>query len=205
VPLGEFQAEGSLDSRGLQVPTTQTLDDGALLIHVQGRIPLDADISVGANVYRDILGRRMPAPAIRVLRTSAVISDRTFGTAPPAGAIAGSHTHQAGALRLASSTRGPQSTLLALGEVPAGAVSLRLTLSSLQRADLSVRLLRADGSATSVDIPEAPFGAAQTVTATVAGTGALWLAVEDRTSANRPGWLPGPPQALLLDEVLVGP
>lgn len=208
VPLGATTPAGSLMVGGASVATAQSLDDGALRIHPQGPVPPNADITLAPLGLRDVLGRELPTPAIRVLRTTAVISDRTFATAPTAGAVvtAGTTvTHENGALRIGSFTRGPLSALLALGEVPAGAVSLRLTLSSLQRADLTLRLLRADGSATGVDIPEAPFGAAQTVTATVPGSGALWLAVEDRTSANRPGWLPAQAQALVIDEVVVGP
>ncbi len=208
VPLGAVESAGHIDTRGFRSPTQQSLDDGALLVHPLGPIPLDAEINLSSNVYQDVLGRRMPSPGIRVLRTTAVISDLTFATTPPTGAVASAGTsvaHENGALRIGSFTRGPLSALLALGVVPAGAVSLRVTLSALQRTDLTLRLLRADGGATNVDIPDAPFGAAQTLTATVSGSGPLWLAVDDRTGANRPGWLPGPPQALLLDEVVVGP
>lgn len=206
VPLGAIESVGHIDTRGFRLPTQQSLDDGALLVHPLGPIPLDAEINLSSNVYQDVLGRRMHAPVIRVLRTSAVISDLTFATAPPVGSVASagtSITHQNGALRIGSFTRGPLSALLALGEVPAGAVSLRVTLSALLRTDLTLRLLRADGGATSVDIPEAPFGAAQTLSATVSGSGGLWLAIDDRTAHNRPGWLPGPPQALEIDEVVV--
>lgn len=205
VPLGEIPAAGSLTTGGASVATTQTLEDGALRIRAQGAIPPNAELTLSPLGLRDILGRAMPTPVVPVLRTTAAVSDRTFATPPPSGAIAGYAVIDRGSLRIGPQTRGAQQTLVALGDVPAGAVSLRVTLSSLQRPDLTLRLLRGDGSATVVDIPEAPFGAAQTLTATVSGTGPLWLAVEDRTSANRPGWLPAQAQALLLDEVVVGP
>ena len=206
-PLAPPMPTGSLMVGGASVATALSIDDGALRIRPQGPIPPNADITLAPLGLRDILGREMPTPMIRVLRTTAVISDRTFATAPPMGAVvtAGNPiTHQNGTLRIGSYTRGPQSALLALGEVPAGVVSLRITLSLLERTNLTLRLLRADGSATNVDIPAAPIGAAQTVTATVPGSGALWLAVEDRTASNRPGWLPAQAQTLALDEVVVG-
>jgi hypothetical protein len=55
-----------------------------------------------------------------------------------------------------------------------------------------------------VDVPEAAPGASQTLTATVGGSGPLWLMVDDRTGSNRPGWLPQGAQSLVLDEVAVG-
>jgi hypothetical protein len=146
---------------------------------------------------RDVLGRALDLPsssiATRFLTTSIV--DRSFSTAPPAGAVqGGSATTSGGVLRLGENGSGA-SALLGLGDRGA-ATHLRLRRRAICGADTNGRapLLTLIGEDGAIAHPTVACGDAPVDTVVKLGSAARWaLAVADDYQLPWPPCWYGPP------------
>jgi hypothetical protein len=171
--------------------------------------PPGAALTVDATGVLDRLGRpftvsALPAPLI----TTATITDRTFSTAPPAGAVAGSHTQatkfEPGSLRVGQrlfSAAPPARALIAIGDPGGKQIRVRVGVSCDSGLLISTAALVGQRG------ESAPLALAcgtpvdQVVSAPASGP--LWLSVVVEPKRSHPQSLPTPAGSneVVLDEV----
>ncbi len=149
----------------------------------------------------DVLGRDYALiGSHEVLSTSAVLTDGSFETPPPEGAVAGEARVVEGRLelgdRIGETSLRPTRVMIALGEPPAAAARLRLShelaCSPARGAPLRVGLVAGDGAASVIELACPPEGASGLGTAAldVPGPGPLFLVLDRDTRPDRPQWGP---------------
>lgn len=212
-PLSSGVESITLRANGLHVDASARWDAGLLTVTLARAVPPDAALALDLAATRDPAGRVFTLDgAAHVLGTTAVVTDHTFAAAPPPGAVAPSHFATAdGALRLSSPSRrsSPFIALVALGDTPAGAVTLRYRVRYGRPDEYAAWLVRADGTSFALTIdaapPADPTMPDREVSAVVTGSGSLWLQVESLAEFQRPGWgVPRIASVFELDEVHVG-
>ncbi len=189
---------------GAAVPATVTADDGVLVVTPTAPWPVNAEVALDLSSLRDVMGRPYTTSnALTTLRTTAELTDATFDTAPPAGAVASSTANVAAGSLSFAMARARQRALVSLGAL-AGAtrVALRYRYPCAFVSPPTARLLAADGRSSSFTLAP-PMGAPSTLESVVdvPGSGPLWLLLEQNDPPNRPGWLPAPACPLSIESV----
>lgn len=199
----------ALRSNGVRVEVSGRWEAGWLALTPARSVAPGSEITLDLAGVRDPVGRVFSQEApVRVLTTTEVVTDHTFDTAPPAGAVVGGRAEtRGGALRLSSRTGriGPYVSLVALGEWPAGRVTVRYQTAFARSETFTASLVRADGASVSLPIESGTAGdPIREAQASVEGNGPLWLQVTDRSATQRPGWIPSRLPVFVLDEVQAG-
>lgn len=183
-------------------PAFRPTDAQVVLVRPRMAFPPGRPIELRAS-GSDVLGRPyVLVDTAIVLETTAVLTDLSFDTPPPDGAIVGAHIED-GALRLGrhpgAAGAHQDRTLVALGEPPASAtrlrVSHRLTCAGGASAPSlpRVALVTSDGTASVTELPCAdPLDHVFTsLTLDVPGPGPLYFVVDRYVQPNPPQVHPG--------------
>lgn len=199
----------TLRANDMRVEVSARWESGWLTLTPARSVAPGSELALDVSGVRDPVGRVFSVEgAVRVLETTAAVSDLAFDVAPPAGAVVGGRAQvREGALELRSDTGriGPYVSLIALGETAAGPVTLRYQTRFGDTRTFTAWLVRADGTRVSLPIESgAPSDPLREAQSRVEGSGPLWLQVTDHSAVHRPGWLPRSPPVFVIDEVRVG-
>ncbi|MEZ4407736.1 MAG: hypothetical protein R3A52_14880 [Polyangiales bacterium] len=193
---------------GAAVRATATYGDGVLRVEPTAPWPVNEDVTLDLSTLRDVMGRPFTTDgALITLRTTATVTDGSFDTAPPAGAVSPTRAPEGGRLPM-SSERDRARTLVALGDLgPATRVSLRYAYRCTDPGDITARVVAANGVWREFTLAPpstdniTPRGSAESV-ADVPGSGPLWLVVEQTQQPSQPGWgVPFGPCPFLVESV----
>ncbi|MEZ4407735.1 MAG: hypothetical protein R3A52_14875 [Polyangiales bacterium] len=189
---------------GEAAPANVSYAQGVLTVTPAAPWPVGGDIAVDTSSLRDLMGRAFTVPdPITTLRTTAEVSDLTFETAPPPGAVVPGAGVEMGRLTIGAV---PVSTyfLIALGDRGAvSRVSMRYRYEyRVER--VSFRLIDADGRWTAFT-PTEPAGVDVEAVADMNARGPLWIVFARLGALSAPGTLPLMNGALWIDEVTITP
>ena len=170
--------------------------------------PPNKSIKVLSTTHKDLMGRSFTINgSVNVLKTTATISDLTFTTMPPQGAIVGvpMHSVKDGKLVLDGTRYLGGPVLMALGNVPAfAAASVRYTQSCTGQG-VTARFVNQVGATREVRFKCLPEGTFESVAVDLFPSESLtFLSIELASFAAHPQHLPPPPPAVLtIDDIQI--
>lgn len=209
VPIDESTlATLAVIAGGASLGTTSSWWNGVIV--ADAAVPPNVGVTLDTSGLRDVLGRSYASTGgLSPLATTAALTDLTFETEPPKGAIASTQLDAvkftAGHLTLRRSVVAGYLALISLGDLsPARSFTLHGT-RTCQDHQLFAAAVDADGRRVPIALDCAVGAASRAIDAkvTLPGGGATWLVIADLTEMPPRSYPDGPRDTLDLQSITV--